>query len=82
MQRGPSVLDDPFEEFTDRVPPDDGKKEFAMNAAYSVRGTPYGGYLVLIYDERGEIMEYKTSSERLYQNLDTLKGIPIGKWMD
>jgi hypothetical protein len=57
-------------------------EEFAMNAAYSMRGTSYGGYLVLIYDERGEIIECKTSSERLYQNLDRLKGIPVGKWMD
>ncbi len=57
-------------------------EEFAMNAAYSMRGTSYGGYLVLIYDERGEIIEYKTSSERLYENLEKLKKIPVGKWMD
>ena len=57
-------------------------EQFAMSSSYSMRGTSYGGYLILVYDERGEIIEYKTSSERLYENLEKLKKIPVGKWMD
>jgi len=57
-------------------------EEFAMSDSYSLRGTSYGGFLILIYDERGELIDHKTSSNRLIRNLEKLKQIPVGKWMD
>ena len=43
------------------------------------RGQKYGGYLVVVTDSRGEIVDYGTSNEWLYDLLGTLRTFPLGK---
>ncbi|MEN8255166.1 MAG: SHD1 domain-containing protein [Verrucomicrobiota bacterium] len=54
----------------------------AMRAASPMRGTKYGGFLITITDERGEIIQYKTSHKWLFECLETLKKLPVGKHFD
>ena len=37
-----------------------------------MRGTKYGGYLVIVRDERDKIIQYDASHEFLYENLENL----------
>ncbi len=39
-------------------------------------------YLVTITDERGKIIQYSTPSKWLFEHLENLKEIPVGKFMD
>ena len=57
-------------------------EEYAMNENYSLRGTSYGGYLILLRDKTGKIIQYETSHERLFENRDKLEQIPVGKWFN
>ena len=54
----------------------------AMRSAAPMRGTKYGGYLVTITDERGKIIQYKTSHKWLFENFGNLKKLPVGKHFD
>ena len=38
-----------------------------------MRGTKYGGYLVIVRDERGKIIQYDASHEFLYEKLEALQ---------
>ena len=51
----------------------------AIRDSAPLRGTKYGGFLVTITDERGRIIQHKTSHEWLFEKLDKLKKIPVGK---
>ncbi len=47
-----------------------------------VRGTDYYGYLVVVVDERGKIIQHAASNEWLYEHLDNLRKLPVGAYMD
>lgn len=44
-----------------------------------MRGAKYGGFLILITDERGDIIQYKASHEFLYESLENLRQLPLGR---
>ena len=46
------------------------------------RGEEYCGFLVTVTDERGEIIAVKSSNNWLYKNLDNLKALTVGHFMD
>jgi hypothetical protein len=46
------------------------------------RGEKFDGYAIVVTDSRNEVIAYKTSSEKIYQNLDNLRKVPIGKYFD
>ena len=55
-------------------------KAWAIWEDYSpMRGVKYGGFLIIIKDERGRVVQYKASHEFLYKNISNLRKIPIGK---
>ncbi|MDF7823422.1 SHD1 domain-containing protein [Pontiellaceae bacterium B12227] len=53
---------------------------------YSMHSNNYGqkymGYLITVTDIRGEIIQYAASNDWLYENLENLKKIPIGRYFD
>ena len=51
----------------------------ALWATRPMRGTKYGGYLITVTDERGKIIQYKTSHKWLFESLENLKRVPLGK---
>lgn len=46
------------------------------------RGEKFGESLLLVRDERGEIIAYNATRSWLYRNLDKLEELPIGAWVD
>ena len=46
------------------------------------RGKEYAGNLVILYDKFGRVIDFQTSNKWLYENLDDLKKIPIGRFFD
>jgi hypothetical protein len=46
------------------------------------RGRKYSEYLVLVTDKRGEIVEYSSSAKWLFENLENLRTVPVGSFMD
>ena len=46
------------------------------------RGSKYGGYLITITDVRGKIIAHEASSRWLFENLENLKKLPVGKHFD
>lgn len=46
------------------------------------RGKKMAESLVLVRDERGEIIAYNTTKNWLYEHLDNLLEIPVGGWLD
>jgi len=74
------------------VPSDENKGSYSLSSPKPVRlqsmafrdaspmhGTKYGGYLIVITDERGKILQYKASHEWLFKILDKLRTLPKGK---
>lgn len=55
---------------------------WAMSADRPMHGTKYGGFLVTVSNPRGEIIEYKVSHDFLYENLENLKKVPVGRHFD
>lgn len=49
----------------------------ALRASAVVRGSSYGGFLVTVSDESGAIIQYQTSHEFLYENMENLKKLPL-----
>ena len=51
---------------------------------YSVfkRGEKLGEYIIIVRDERGEIIAYNDSKKWLYKNLDKLHELPVGAWIN
>ena len=47
-----------------------------------LRGSKYYGYLVVVSDERGKIIQHAASNEWLFENLDNLKNLKVGNYMD
>ena len=54
----------------------------AIRSASPMRGAKYGGYLVVVRDKRGRIIQYKTSKEWLIECLENLEKLPVGKHFD
>jgi hypothetical protein len=46
------------------------------------RGRKYVGYLVVITDSRDKIIAHETSKKWLFENLENLKQIPVGRYFD
>ncbi len=46
------------------------------------RGKKYKGYLLIVTDKRGKIIDYKASSEWLMENVDELRKRSIGSYID
>lgn len=46
------------------------------------RGEILGEFLILVHDERGEIIGYNSSKKWLYNYLDKLSALPVGAWLD
>jgi len=47
-----------------------------------MRGDKYYGYLVVVTDERGKIIQHAASNEWLFENLDNLRKLHVGNYMD
>ncbi len=47
--------------------------KMAYRSSAPMRGTKYGGYLIMLTDKRGEVVSYKASHEFLYENRDNLR---------
>jgi len=46
------------------------------------RGEQYKGFLIVVTDALGKVVAYKTSSENLFENLENLRTVPVGKYFD
>ena len=46
------------------------------------RGEKYSGFLITVTDERGKIIDYRTSNDWLFENLNNLKQLPVSRYMD
>jgi hypothetical protein len=46
------------------------------------RGQKYSSFLVVVTDARGEIIAHKTPKKWLFENLENLKKVPVGKYID
>ncbi len=46
------------------------------------RGTRYGGYLVIVRDQRGKVVAHKESSKSFFRNLDDLSRLKVGWYFD
>ena len=55
---------------------------WAMAADRPMHGTKYGGFLITITNERGEIIQYKSTHDFLIDNLKNLRKIPTGRHFD
>ncbi|MDF7825388.1 hypothetical protein P4B35_15285 [Pontiellaceae bacterium B12227] len=51
----------------------------ALRATAPIRGAKYGGFLIVISDKTGDIVQYKASHENLMDMVDILRTFPIGK---
>lgn len=64
-----------------RVDKDIPLSRYLLSGKYP-RGQKLAESLILVRDERGEIIAYNTTKNWLYQNLEKLMTIPVGGWMD
>ena len=74
----PSKMNDRSYRFT-------GKPVEVFSFIFSRRleiGRKYAEYLVLLIDERGEVIDYSTSAKWLYEHLDNLRKLPLGAFMN
>ena len=46
------------------------------------RGAKFKGHLILVTDERGEIIQHSASSPWLYENREQLLKVPVGRYFD
>jgi len=47
-----------------------------------VRGTDYYGYLIIVTDERGKIIQHSESNKWLFEARDNLRKLPVSRYMD
>ncbi len=55
---------------------------WAMTATRPMHGTRYGGFLITVSNERGEIIRHKASHDFLLEHIENLKNVPVGKHFD
>ena len=62
------------------------KREVVLTNYVDEYGTPFGeeyaGYLVTVTDARGEVIAVESSNKWLYGNLENLKRLSVGNYMD
>ena len=46
------------------------------------RGLKYSDFLIVVTDSRGKIIKYNTSAKWLYENLENLREMLVGRFMD
>ncbi|MEN8254652.1 MAG: hypothetical protein ABFR33_04200 [Verrucomicrobiota bacterium] len=46
------------------------------------KGMKYAGYLVVVTDKRGKIITHATSNKWLFENLENLRRLSVGRYMD
>ena len=46
------------------------------------RGKKYAGYLITVSDKRGKVIQYRASKPWLWENIENLKDMPVGRYMD
>lgn len=68
-----------FHEFRGDVVP---VREIRIERFQQDRGVKYGGYLVVVTDERGVIIDYATSNKWMLSVLENLRRLPLGKHFD
>lgn len=49
---------------------------------YARRGEKYFGYIIVVTDERGEIVAHQESHKWLYEHIDNLMQLSVGNYMD
>jgi len=49
---------------------------------YQHRGEKYASYLVVVTDSRGKIVGHETPKKWLFENLENLRKVPVGKCID
>jgi len=54
----------------------------SYEALAQMNGNKYKGNMVVVTDERGEVIHHSESSPWLFENLDRLRQLPIGAFMD
>ena len=54
--------------------------KFEMNG--QLRGDIYEGYMLVVTDSRGEVIEHKAKNKAWFENIDKLRKLPIGKLFD
>lgn len=57
-------------------------RDWYNQGGYARRGEKFHGYIIIVTDERGEIIAHEESSNWLYNNLDNLKKLSSGNYMD
>ncbi len=57
-------------------------RSFEVDGWIDRRGVKYGGYLVVVTDKRGKIIDHGTSNKWLLDILDELRKFPIGRHFD
>ncbi|MBN2684262.1 MAG: hypothetical protein JXR40_03190 [Pontiellaceae bacterium] len=55
--------------------------EYALGSEYT-RGEELSKYMVLVRDERNEVIAYNGDNEWMYKYLDRLEKLPIGAWIN
>jgi len=53
---------------------------YAMDGDF--KGIKYEAYLIVVTDTRGKITTHQTSNEWLFENLENLRRLPVGRYMD
>jgi hypothetical protein len=54
-------------------------QQFQLFSWGNWRGAKYGGYLIVVRDKHGHIIQHKASSEFLFDGLDQLVYVPVGR---
>lgn len=56
--------------------------EYTLDSDYKARGKVFFGGLVTLTDKRGEIIAYNASNPWLWKNLENLRKLPVGAYMN
>ncbi|MBN2163183.1 MAG: hypothetical protein JXR25_00020 [Pontiellaceae bacterium] len=57
-------------------------RKYANRPGCPFRGRETSGYLVLVTDAAGRIVQYETSNEFLFRNMDRLRNLPVNAYFD
>ena len=76
----PSAEEDRFYEF--RSPREVVLENYTIKYYATDHGEKYSGYLVMVTDERGVMIAVESSAKWLLENLENLKKLSVGNYMD
>ncbi len=57
-------------------------RKYANRFGSPFRGRETSGYLITVSDVEGRIVQYETSNERLFDNIEKLKHLPVNAYFD